>query len=55
MKLFASLYFDEDVDILIAKLLVARGHDVLTAREADMLETPDDVHSVSIYSQPFAF
>ena len=36
MKLFASLYADEDVANLVAVLLRNRGLDVLTTVEADM-------------------
>ena len=42
MKLFASLYLDEDVDILLMLLLQARGFDVLTARDAHMLRRSDE-------------
>ena len=34
MKLFAELYLDEDVSVLIATLLRVRGFNVTTAREA---------------------
>jgi predicted nuclease of predicted toxin-antitoxin system len=33
-RLFISLYLDEDVDILLADLLRARGFDVTTTQEA---------------------
>ncbi len=43
MKLFATLYLDEDVSSLVATLLRARGLDVTTAREQDTLgETDED-------------
>ena len=41
MTIFAQLYLDEDVDILIARLLLAKGLDVTTAREQKMLSKPD--------------
>ena len=41
MKLFAELYLDEDVSALVAVLLRARGFDVKTARDADMLGRDD--------------
>jgi len=37
MKLFATLYLDEDVSALLATLLRARGIDTTTAREERML------------------
>ena len=37
MKLFASLYLDEDASVLIADILRARGFDVTTARNEKML------------------
>ncbi|MEQ8971504.1 MAG: DUF5615 family PIN-like protein [Coleofasciculus sp. C1-SOL-03] len=36
MKIFASLYTDEDIANLVATLLRARGLDVLTTIEAEM-------------------
>ena len=41
MKLFASLYLDEDVSVLIADILRARGFDVVTARGEKMLGHDD--------------
>lgn len=41
MKLFAELYFDEDVSLLLAELLTARGFDILTAHDAGMLGQDD--------------
>ena len=41
MKLFATLYIDEDVSVLVATLLQARGVDVLTARDQKMLGQQD--------------
>jgi hypothetical protein len=42
MKLFATLYLDEDVDLLMAKLLSARRLDVRTARDEAMLGRSDE-------------
>jgi hypothetical protein len=39
MKLFAELYLDEDVSVLVAALLRARGFDVITARDEGMAWT----------------
>jgi hypothetical protein len=41
LKLFASLYLDEDVSILVADILRARGFDVITARDEKMLGRND--------------
>lgn len=41
MKLFAELYLDEDVSVLVGALLKARGFDALTARDAGMLGQDD--------------
>lgn len=41
MKIFASLYTDEDIANLVATLLRARGLDVLTTLEAGMAESSD--------------
>jgi predicted nuclease of predicted toxin-antitoxin system len=40
-QLFAALYLDEDVDTLVARLLRARLHDVITASEAGQLGRSD--------------
>lgn len=40
-SLFISLYLDEDVHILVADLLRARGFDVITARDAEQLQATD--------------
>ncbi len=39
--LFICLYFDEDVNVLIAELLRARGFDAITARDAGQLQATD--------------
>ena len=41
MNLFLALYLDEDVNILLAELLRARGFDVLTTRDAALLSQDD--------------
>ena len=41
-RLFIALYTDEDVDILVADLLRARGFDVLTTRDALRLHATDE-------------
>lgn len=51
MKLFAELYLDEDVSVLIATLLQARGFSVTTARAQEMLGQDDPfqlAHAVSL-------
>jgi predicted nuclease of predicted toxin-antitoxin system len=40
-SLFIRLYLDEDVNILVADLLEARGFDALTARDARQLQASD--------------
>ena len=40
-RLFIKLYLDEDVDVLLAELLRARGFSVLTTREAGQLTRSD--------------
>ena len=40
-KLFIELYLDEDVSVLVAELLRARGFTVVTARDAGQLERSD--------------
>jgi hypothetical protein len=40
-KLFVELYTDEDVDVLVAELLRARGFTVQTTREASNLGRDD--------------
>lgn len=40
-SLFISLYLDEDVNVLIAELLQAKGFDAITARDAGQLRATD--------------
>ena len=40
-NLFIRLYLDEDVNVLVADLLNARGFDVLTVRDAGKLQASD--------------
>jgi predicted nuclease of predicted toxin-antitoxin system len=40
-SLFICLYLDEDVNVLVADLLQARGFDVITARDAGQLHATD--------------
>ncbi|QYX32267.1 DUF5615 family PIN-like protein [Sphaerospermopsis torques-reginae] len=40
-KIFISLYLDEDVNVLVADLLQARGFDVTTTRDAGKLHATD--------------
>ena len=42
-RLFIELYLDEDVDVLVADLIRARGFMVITAREAGQLEESDSM------------
>lgn len=41
-RLFAALYFDEDVSVIVAKILRNRGFDVVCAQEVGMLKAPDE-------------
>jgi predicted nuclease of predicted toxin-antitoxin system len=40
-SLFIRLYLDEDVNVLVADLLKARGFDAITARDAEQLQVSD--------------
>ncbi len=42
MNIFASLFLDEDVSVLVATLLQARGFDAVTAVESGMLGQDDE-------------
>nr|WP_221928679.1 MULTISPECIES: DUF5615 family PIN-like protein [Nostocales] len=41
-NLFIRLYLDEDVNVLVADLLKARGFDALTVRDAGQLHASDE-------------
>jgi len=41
-KLFVELYLDEDVDVLVADLIRARGFSAITTREVGNLRKDDD-------------
>jgi len=41
-KLFIELYFDEDVDVLVADLIRARGFCAITTRDTGNLHKDDD-------------
>lgn len=41
-RLFISLYLDEDVDVLLADLIRARGFSVTTTRDAGNLHASDE-------------
>jgi len=51
MRLFASIYLDEDVSVLVAVLLRAKGFDAVTTRDEQMLTQPDPrqmAHAISL-------
>jgi predicted nuclease of predicted toxin-antitoxin system len=50
-SLFISLYLDEDVHVLVADLLNARGFNTLTARDAGQLQTSDEAQLAYAVSQ----
>jgi predicted nuclease of predicted toxin-antitoxin system len=41
-RLFVSVYLDEDVDVLLAELVSAKGYVALTTRDAGNRSRPDD-------------
>ncbi len=41
MNELVKLYLDEDVSVVLARILSGRGFDILTARDADMLGRSD--------------
>jgi predicted nuclease of predicted toxin-antitoxin system len=41
-KIFISIYLDEDVNVLLADLLKARGFEAITTREAGQLSKTDE-------------
>lgn len=50
-SLFIRLYLDEDVNVLVADLLRARGFDAITARDAGQLRATDAVQFTYAISQ----
>jgi len=51
MKLFIDVYLDEDVSVLIAKLLLARGFDAITTHAEGVLGQDDPsqlAHAISL-------
>jgi predicted nuclease of predicted toxin-antitoxin system len=50
-SLFIRLYLDEDVNVLVADLLKARGFDALTARDAGQLQVNDEEQLAYAVSQ----
>ncbi len=50
-SLFIRLYLDEDVNVLVADLLNARGFDVLTVRDAGRLQASDEEQLAYAVSQ----
>ncbi len=50
-SLFIRLYLDEDVNVLVADLLKARGFDVLTVRDAGQLQASDEEQLAYAVSQ----
>jgi predicted nuclease of predicted toxin-antitoxin system len=53
-RLFVELYFDEDVDILVADLMRARGFTVKTTREEGRLHDNDEAQLAYAVSQQCA-
>lgn len=49
-RLFIELYLDEDVDVLLATLLLAHGFEATTTLDADMLGV-DDVDQLAFAAQ----
>jgi predicted nuclease of predicted toxin-antitoxin system len=50
-RLFIELYLDEDVHVIIADLLRARGFVTMTARDAGLLERSDEAQLAYAVSQ----
>src|SRR5437016_6065896 len=53
--LFIELYLDEDVDVLIADLLRARGFKAITTQEAGQLDSGDEEQLVYAVNQQKTF
>jgi len=54
-QLFIELYFDEDVDVLVADLIRARGFAALTTREAGQFGRDDAAQLVYAVSRQKTF
>ena len=54
-RIFIELYLDEDVDVLVADLIRARGFAALTTREADQLGRDDAAQLVYAANHQKAF
>lgn len=50
-SVFIRLYLDEDVNVLVADLLKARGFDAITARDAGKLRATDEEQLAFAVSQ----
>jgi|SRR5207237_1081020 len=53
--LFIELYLDEDVDVLVADLLRARGFKAITTQEAGQLGNSDEEQLAHAINQQMAF
>ena len=54
-RLFIELYLDEDVDVLIATMLRARGFQAVTTQQVGIVGSSDEaqfVHAVSLGKNP---
>lgn len=54
-RLFIEMYIDEDVDVLVADLLRARGFDALTTRDARRLHATDEEQLAFAVAEQRAF
>ncbi|MBW4657790.1 MAG: DUF5615 family PIN-like protein [Drouetiella hepatica Uher 2000/2452] len=54
-SLFIRLYLDEDVNVLVADLLNAKGFDALTVRDAEQLQASDEEQLAYAVNQQRAF
>lgn len=50
-SVFIRLYLDEDVNVLVADLLKAKGFDVLTVRDAGQLQASDEKQLIYAVNQ----
>jgi hypothetical protein len=53
-RLFIALYLDEDVDVLVATLLRARGFEVTTTQDAGHISDDDEVQLENAVSRQMA-